>query len=190
MEHVGILDRFVISFRHAHDHDPFLFAEVEHGGAYQVADVFNEQHAVGMRFHALEGVHDHVCVEVASLARVDLCHFCTGCMDAVGISRRALVTFYHGKIDRRSQVCERSFQQACLSGSGGTHQVQREDVPAFEEAAVPFGQQVVLLEDILFHMQDGLVTMVVSVVMCRGVSIGGASAGCAHKYVLIYLYLR
>ena len=76
LEDAGVLDGLVVALGNREDHDREVLAEVEVDGAYEVADVLDEDDVDGIEAHALvEGVNrlfDHVALEMAQTARVDL----------------------------------------------------------------------------------------------------------------------
>ena len=71
-EHVGILQRLVLAFGDRQHHHLVRLAEVEGGRADQVADILDEQQAARRGGELVERMADHVGVEMAALAGVDL----------------------------------------------------------------------------------------------------------------------
>jgi hypothetical protein len=47
-EHVRVLERLVLAFGHRQDRDLRVLAEIPQRRAHQIADVLDEQHAVGL----------------------------------------------------------------------------------------------------------------------------------------------
>ena len=73
-----------------------FFAEVEHGRADEIADIFDEEHLAEGRPQLLEGMPRDARIEMAALAGVDLKRGRAGCADALGVHGRLLVAFDHG----------------------------------------------------------------------------------------------
>ena len=71
-EHVGIFERLVLAFGHRQHHHLVRLAEVESRRADQIADILDEQQRAWHELQRLEGVADHMGVEVAALAGIDL----------------------------------------------------------------------------------------------------------------------
>lgn len=43
-DHVGVFQRLILALGHGDEHHAMLFAEVEHGRADEIADIFDEEH--------------------------------------------------------------------------------------------------------------------------------------------------
>ena len=71
-EHVGILERLVLALGHREDHHLARLAEVEGGRADEVADVLDQQQRAVRQRQARQRLGDHLRVEMAALAGIDL----------------------------------------------------------------------------------------------------------------------
>ncbi len=104
-----------------------------------------------MHRQALEGVADHLRVEVAALAGVDLDRWCAGRADAVGVEAGLLVTFDHRNRELRRTGFQRfdgRAQQRGLARAGAGDEVQRRHAVRFEVLAVVARDALVLAEDV------------------------------------------
>jgi hypothetical protein len=116
---------------------------------------------------------DRFGVEMTAGAGVDLNDSASCFANAFSISQGGLIAFDHGERVLGLQIGECSFEQRCFAGAGRTHDVERQDVPAGEPAAISFRGQVVFRQNVLFHrdraalrMPNGMaVGMFVAVVM-------------------------
>jgi hypothetical protein len=96
-------------------------------------------------------MHDHVGVQMAAGAGVDLAHWNPRSGNALGIIVSLLVPFNDGKAEFLRQVTQGPFEQRRLAGAGGADQVQDKNPLLFEQGAVEAGQAVVLGKNILFN---------------------------------------
>jgi hypothetical protein len=71
-EHVRVLERLVLALGHGQDHGLRALAQVEQRGADQVADVLDQQQRAARRIQRRHRGVDHLRVQVAARARVDL----------------------------------------------------------------------------------------------------------------------
>jgi hypothetical protein len=94
-------------------------------------------------------MHDHVGIQVASGAGVDLAHRNPGGGDASGVVIGLLIPFNDGTAEFYGQISERAFQQGCLAGTWRTDQIQNKNAFVFEQGAVKTGKAVVFAKDIL-----------------------------------------
>jgi len=118
MEHLGVLERFVFPFGDGKNDDLVVFSQVEGGRADQIADIFDQQYVKIVQVKVLGAVHNHVGIQMAPGAGVDLAHRDSGSGDALGIVIGLLVAFDDGEAEFVRQVTQGPFQQGCLAGAG------------------------------------------------------------------------
>ena len=90
-EDMRVFQRLVVAFGRTNDDYFFGFAQVEHGGTYQVADIFDKQDRAGCRRQMLDGMVHHIGFQMAAGAGVHLEYGNIEGCDAVGIVRGLLV---------------------------------------------------------------------------------------------------
>ncbi len=115
MEHVRVLDGLVFPFGDRQYGHLVCLTQVEGSGTDQVAHVFDEQHAAIFRLEAVQGMTDHVGIQVTALARVDLQGADAGLTDPVGIVGCLLITFDHGQAEFVFQCFDAAHQQGHLA---------------------------------------------------------------------------
>ena len=125
-----------------------VFAEVEGGGADQVADVLDQEEVGPVEVEGIERVQHHVRVEVATGPGVDLLDRGAGGGDPDRIVVGLLVPFDHRRGKAAGQVLQGPLQDGGLAGTGGADQVQHEHPLRAEQGTVTLGQPVVLGEDV------------------------------------------
>jgi len=100
-------------------------AEIESRRAHQIADVpMNNRPPAATPM--IQGVADHMRIEMAALAGVDLHCRSAGGADPLGVARSLLVAFDHGDRPSVLQVVDRANQQRRLAGAGARDEVERE----------------------------------------------------------------
>ncbi len=151
-EHVGILERLVLALGDRQDGDLVVFAEVEGGRADEVADVLDQEQRFVLGLQALHGVADHVAVEVAALAGVDLQRRHAGGADALGVVGGLLVAFDDVDGDLVLQQLDGLAEQGRLARAGAGDEVEGEDAALVEPGAVGVGVGVVLGQDVLLDL--------------------------------------
>ncbi len=72
MEHERIFKRLIVTLGNREQHDLVVLSHHKFRGAHKVADVLNHQDIQVLDGEVLDGVMDHVCVEVALAAGVYL----------------------------------------------------------------------------------------------------------------------
>ena len=76
LEDPRVLERLVVALRHGQNHDREVLAQVKVNGAHQVAHVLDEDDVDGVQAHTgverIDGLRDHVALQVAKAAGVDL----------------------------------------------------------------------------------------------------------------------
>ena len=102
-----------------------------------------------LRIQVLQGMAEHVRIEMAALAGIDLQRRCAGGADAVGVAVGLLVALDHGDGHLLAQRFDGAHQQAGLAGAGAGDQVEREHAVMGEPAAIVGGMRVVDGEDVL-----------------------------------------
>ena len=106
---------------------------------------------------------NHVGVQVAAGAGVDLAHRDPGGGDPVGVVAGLLVPLDDGAAGLTLQVGEGPLQEGGLAGAGGADQVEDEDPLFAEKRPVAGSQPVVLGEDVALDGDDfGVMVMVVA----------------------------
>jgi hypothetical protein len=107
-----------------------------------------------------------MCVKVTTFAGIDLRNLCTGGMYPVGIIGGLLIALNHGKIQFAFQVGQCSLKQGGFARTGRTYEVHGKNVFGFKPTPVSLGKQVVLVQNIRFHIHNGFaMTMVMVVAM-------------------------
>ena len=101
------------------------------------------------RSKSLHPVADHVGVEVAAGAGVDLLHRHAGGGDALGVVGGLLVPFEDGEAEPSPEVGQGPLEDRGLARARGADQVEGEEPLFAEKGAVAPGQAVVLGEDVL-----------------------------------------
>ena len=166
-EHVGVLERLVLSFSdRQHDHLVRL-AEVERRRTDQIADVLDEQEASRLWIEPLERMRHHVRVEMAALSGIDLHRAHSGCADALGVAAGLLVAFDHAHRHMSLQRVDRATQQRGLARSGTRQQIEGEDALLREARTVARRVRFVRREKVLLDAQAarrGLAMRVIAVV--------------------------
>ena len=87
VEHVRILERLVVAFRHRQDHDLVRLAQIERRRADEIADVLDQQQAVVGELELRKRVRDHLRVQMTALSGVDLHRSRAGRAHAIGVAR-------------------------------------------------------------------------------------------------------
>ncbi|CDW93714.1 hypothetical protein THICB2_400015 [Thiomonas sp. CB2] len=152
VEHVWVFQRLVLALGHRENGHLVRLAEIEGRWTDQVAHILDEQHASLLRVELGDGVADHVGVQVAALAGVDLHAAHAGGADAVGVERGFLVAFDYRQIKFAAQGGEGTGKQGGLARSGAGDEVQRQDAALPEKQPVVVSIAVVLAQDVLFDL--------------------------------------
>ena len=129
------------------------FAEVKARRTHQVTDVFDKQDPVVIQRQARRGVGDHLRVEMAAFAGVDLNRRGAGGADARGVVHRLLIAFNHRAGGFLFQPQQGFRQQGGFAGAGAGDQIQHQLVFRGEARAVAGGQTVVFIQHVDFHFQ-------------------------------------
>jgi hypothetical protein len=95
-------------------------------------------------------MHDHVSIQMASGAGIDLAHRNPGGGNASGVVIGLLIPFNDGTAEFAGQIPERAFQQGCFAGAWRTDQIQNKNTLFFEQGTVETGKSVVFAKDIFF----------------------------------------
>ena len=99
------------------------FAKVEAGRADEVTDVFDKQNAVIASRQARRGVGNHLRIEMAALAGIDLNRRRAGGADARGIVDRLLIAFNDRAVDDAFQAGQSFGEQGGFTGAGTGDQI-------------------------------------------------------------------
>ena len=91
--------------------------------------------------------------------------------NAVGVVARLLVAFDYITAKFPAEVLQGTLQKAGFARAGRADQVEGENIFGFQEAAVALGQQVVLLQNVLFQLDDGLAVVVPVLVLMVAVVV-------------------
>ena len=110
----------------------------------------NSDSSAGLQ--SLQRVADHVAVEMAALAGVDLQRRDAGCPDAFGVVGGLLVALDDADRHFSLQQFDGPDQQRGLARTGARNEVERQDSPFVETLAVGRGIGVVLGEDVLLDL--------------------------------------
>ena len=153
-EHVGILERLVLALGHRQHHHLVRLAQVECRGADEIAHVLDHHHRILAGREMPERVADHVRVEVAALAGIDLHRRGARGADAIRVVGGLLVAFDHGDSQLPGEARDGLHEERGLARTGAGDQVQREDALRAEQAAVGIGLRVVSCQDVAFD-RDG-----------------------------------
>src|SRR5208283_129572 len=93
LEHERVLNRFVIPFGDAQNHDLFMLTQVEFGRAHQVSDVFDYEQIDPGEVQRLQRNLNHVAVEMTSPIGIDLHGLDAFFLYAFGVIGRLEVAF-------------------------------------------------------------------------------------------------
>jgi hypothetical protein len=104
---------------------------------------------------------DHICIQVAAVSGIDLYYRHTRAVYAFGVVHGLLIPLNHCQFSAVFQSFNASFQEACLSRTRRTHQVDGNNPPGFEITAVPAGQQIIFAKDIFLYPNQALVAVIV-----------------------------
>ena len=89
LKDAGVLDGLVVALRHGEDHDAEVLAQVEIDGTHEVAHVLDEDDVDVLQPHGVvEGIDrlsDHIALEVAQAAGVNLDGRHTGLLHELGV---------------------------------------------------------------------------------------------------------
>ena len=96
LEDARVLVRFVVAFRYRQDHDLGVLAEIEVGRAHEVADVLDDDEIELVERQRGDGALDHVALEVAGAAGVDLDGRDAVRLDLLGVDLARDVAFDDG----------------------------------------------------------------------------------------------
>ena len=129
------------------------FTQVEARRTDQVADVFNKQDAVIRQRQARGGVGNHLGIQVAAFAGVDLNRRGTGFANARRVVNGLLVAFDHRAGDAPVQALERFREQRGFAGAGAGDQVQHQLFAGGKAGAVAGGNLVIFVQHVDFHLQ-------------------------------------
>ena len=113
-EHVRVLERLVLTLGHR-DHDDFaVLTEIEERRAHQIADVFDEQQGFRLRIQGVKCAVNHVGVEVAAGAGVDLHRAGARRPNSLGVEQCLLITLDDGDRAVASELSDGAFEKCCL----------------------------------------------------------------------------
>ena len=146
-EHVGVFDRLVVAFGDRQNDDLERLAEIEGGRANQIADVLDEHDAAGCHRQVVEGVADHMGIEVAASSGVDLDRRHAGGADALGIVGGFLVALDNTNWNRLAQRPRGRHQERRLARPRARQQIECEQAVVGEPPPVGVGVGVVLRQD-------------------------------------------
>ena len=152
-EHVRIFERLVLAFGYRQQHHLVRLAQVEGGGTYEIAHILYHQDAVPRRVQLRERVPDHMRIEMAALAGVDLHRARAGCADALGIVAGLLIAFDHADQVALAQRPYRLHQQRRLARPGTGDQIEREYAALGQGFAVVRGVTVVFCQNVLLDLE-------------------------------------
>ena len=93
LKHIRVFERFIFAFRHAENYNPKAFAQIEEGGADEVADILDGYDTVFAGFELVNCMVDHSSIQVAAFTGIDLNDRGFGCCDACGVVGSLLVSF-------------------------------------------------------------------------------------------------
>lgn len=195
MEHLGVLERLVLPLGYGEDHHLVVLPQVEGSWTDQVPHILDEEEVQVGEVEMIDGMADHVGIQVAAGTGVYLLHRNPGRRDPPGVVVSLLVTLNDGAPYFSRKVPQGPFQDGGLAGSGGADQVQHEQFPGSEELPVPFGKVAILRQQIGLHRDTGaglgaglpfMVVMMVPLAMIVVVMFVGAAAA-RGTHTLLYL---
>jgi hypothetical protein len=179
MKHVRVLERLVFSLGHRKDHHLVRLAKIEGRRTDEIADVLDQQQRIVGRRQLVEGVANHVRVEMTALAGIDLHRRRAGGADPFGVAAGLLVALDDG--DRQSvlQQLDGAAQQVVFPEPGLDTRL-RAKIPCSSKrrrfcgrVAVVLGQDVAL--DL--HHPRGVVASLPAVVPPWPIAMRGYRAG-------------
>jgi len=161
--------RFVLPLRDGRQDDTAVFPEVEGRGTDEVADVFDEEQIDFSEVEFLDGMQNHVSIEMTDIARGDLDGGHAGFPKAPRIIIRGAISHDDPATNVSGECRDRFGEQSRLTGTGRGDQVEHGDAPAEEESAGSFRQPGVLVEHrpAQFDNAAFVVTMMMMMVMMR-----------------------
>ena len=152
-EHERVLAGLVVALGDRGDHDPRVLADVELGGADEVADVLDDQQVdLVERDRRQRGAH-HVRVEVAlaaeAAAGVELRDRDVQVGEPVGVERALHVALEHADAQVADAVAQQALEQRRLARARRAHDVEDRHAVAVEVVAVGPRDRVVGVERVL-----------------------------------------
>ncbi len=155
-EHFRIFERLVLALRHGEHDDLMRFAEIKSGRTNEIADIFDEQQPAACKLQLVKAMADHMRVEMAALAGVDLDRRRARGANALRVVRRLLIALDDGDREPIFQFADRADQQRCLSRSRARHEIQRESPRLRQTRAVLGGVAIVLGKNVAFDFDDAV----------------------------------
>jgi hypothetical protein len=148
-----------------------LLAEVEHGRADEIADIFDEEDRAEGGFELLEGVARHMRIEMTAPAGVNLKRRRARRANALGVHGRLLIAFDHADWKVALQPLDGFHEKCGFAGAWTRDKVERKNASHVERDAVVSGMGVVLCEQILLDFHDTRFTVAVRVLVMMVVII-------------------
>ena len=136
-EHLGIFEGLVLPFGDREDRHLVVLAEVEGGGADQIADVFDHQDVGCFQVEVLHAVADHMGVQMTAGTSVDLLRPARRWRRCARHRCGLLVPFEDGEGPSRPlQVGQGALEKGGLPRAGGTDEVEDEEALGGEKGPV------------------------------------------------------
>lgn len=151
-EHGRVFIRFIVALGHTGNHDALVFSQDKSIRANQVADVLDEQQVGLFQRQTVQGVFDHVGVEVAAAGGINLNDGYAQFVDLIGIDTGGDISFDDGHLHFIFQAFYRAQDEAGLTGPWRRHDVYREYMVTVQSLLVGSGFFLVGTQDILAHL--------------------------------------
>ena len=166
LEDARVLVRLVVALGHRQDHDLRVLAQVEVGGTHQVADVLDDDQVELLERQRVDRALDHVALEVAGAAGVDLDRRDAVRLDLLGVDLARDVALDDRDAVAVAQGRDGGQDRRGLARARRGHQVEHEDARGVEPRAVLGGEALVAVEDrfaqVDFHAHSSEVSTVSS----------------------------
>jgi hypothetical protein len=148
VKHGGIFERLVLALCYTQDDNLVVLTQIEGSRTDKISDIFDKENIQILQVKILKGVADHMSIQMASCAGIDLPYRNPGCSNTYSIIVRLLVTLYYGKSELLLEVMQGTLKNGGLAGPGRTYQIQykhtfaKKDVPVFPRQTIVLGQDV------------------------------------------------
>src|SRR6476660_5730867 len=151
LKHMRILQRLVLPLRHRQNRHLRSLTEIKERRTYEVANIFDHDDRADRRLELAHSTRDHVRVQMAPAARVDLHYWRASCMNSLTVMSGCLITFDDEKCVAVLQVANGALEQRRFARAGGTHEIESEDLAALKPGPVAYCERIVLLQNRLLQ---------------------------------------
>lgn len=124
VEHIRIFEGFVLPLGNRQNHHFVMLSQIKRSGANQITHVFDEEEIQRVQIEFLGGMPNHVGIEMAAGAGVDLPGRHAGGGNALRIVVGLLVPFDDGTAIPARQISKGPLKGGCLAGARRTHKIE------------------------------------------------------------------